>query len=116
MRAIPLPALLLLALAPAVPAGAASWDRIDATPLPLLRDCPEGFAGVKGSDACVRLGVRLRVEAGAVGAGGPSPLTHVTTTGLGALGSLSVDVRAPTELGPVRAYVRVQSQTGLPGR
>ena len=106
---------LLLALAAATPAAAGSWDKVVVTPLPALKVCPDGGMKLRGSESCFQLGGRLRVEAGAARGYG-ARLTHLSRTGLRTLGSVSVDVRTPTELGPVRTYIRLQSQTGGPVR
>ena len=106
---------LLLALAAATPAAAGSWDKVVITPLPALKGCPNGGTKLRGSESCFQVGGRLRLEAGAASGYG-SRLTRVNRTGLRTLGSVSVDVRTPTELGPVRTYIRLQSQTGGPVR
>lgn len=103
---------LVLALSAPFPAGAGQPVAAAMPPL-ALHLCPDGGVRLQGG-ACIRLGGRLRVEAGATSF--VSRLTHRTGSGLGTVGSVSVDVRVPTELGPVRTYIRLQSASGGLGR
>jgi hypothetical protein len=82
-------------------------------PAPCAAQGP-GFAaqgtGIGGTQTCLRIGGRVRAEAGTAprrpGREAPSPVR--------ASGRLSIDARTPTELGPVRTFIRLHG--GSPER
>jgi hypothetical protein len=58
------------------------------------------------SDTCLRIGGRVRVEAGAAGTiAGPG----AARPPFGASGRLTVDARVPTDDGPVRSFLRLRA-------
>lgn len=72
--------------------------------MPDLRNCAAqgpGFLAVPGSETCLRIGGRVRTEAGTRLRPGGAPVT--------ASGRLAVDARTQTAYGPVRAFVRLRS-------
>ncbi len=100
-------------------AQAADLKRVDAASMPALDVCPNGGIRLAGSDACLRLGGRVRAETTvSSGSAFRSTLTRGrgTTAGLRTVGTVSADVRVPTELGPVRTYLELRSAAGRAGR
>ena len=72
------------------------------------RACPQhgvGFVQAPGSDSCVRIGGRVAAEAGT----GSRRVSRDQIAGFGASGSVSLDARTNTEMGPLRAYMRVRA-------
>ncbi len=98
---------LAAALPLASPALAGPFDgpyRPEAVAMPHLRTCDAhgpGFAALPGSGACVRVGGRVRAEAGTGLRPEAGPIR--------ASGRLSVDVRPQTDYGPARAFVRLRA-------
>ena len=72
-----------------------------------------GFVEVPGTATCVRIGGRVRAEAGsAVRSGG-----REIGSGTGTSARLSVDTRTDTAYGPLRSFVRLKARDGsLPSR
>jgi hypothetical protein len=74
----------------------------------VARACPQhgpGFVQVPGSDTCVRIGGRVAAEATA----GSRRIARDQIAGFGASGSVTLDTRTNTEMGPVRTYFRVRA-------
>ena len=72
------------------------------------RACPRygpGFVEMPGTTSCIRIGGRVRAEAG----GSISRERRADRTGLGASARLSVDTRTDTAYGPLRTFVRVRA-------
>ena len=65
--------------------------------------CPPGFAQLQNSDACVRVSGRVRAETIARSSHGRKPDAFANQ----ASGRVQLDVRKPTEYGPLRAVIRV---------
>ena len=83
------------------PAAALDLD-LPHIPAPCTAQGP-GFVALGGTQTCLRIGGRVRAEAGTAprrpGREAPSPVR--------ASGRLSIDARTPTELGPVRTFIRL---------
>ena len=89
-----LPALVLAGLAPFGQAHAAA-------------PCPSGFAALQNSDACVRISGRVGAEA-VIG----SPRTRASDAyETRVRGRVQLEVRKPTEFGPLRAVIRADGVT-----
>ncbi len=89
-----LPVLVLAILASFAQARAAS-------------SCPPGFAALQNSDACVRISGRVGADA-LVG----SPRTRSSGSyETRVRGRVQLDVRKPTEFGPLRAVIRADGVT-----
>ena len=101
--------LLAAALAAASgDAGAAETGALrERLAAPPLRNCSAqgpGFIAVPGTDTCLRVGGRVRAEAGTRSA---RALPRETgETGSGVSGRIAVDTRTETGYGPARAFVR----------
>lgn len=98
----------LMAASCAVPAAAADRRTPPTFGIEAPRDCgAEGYA-LPGSAGCVRLGgsvsVTTRLRMG--GAAAQAPARKAFTTHVD--GRLAVDVRIPTDLGPLRVYTAVR--------
>lgn len=65
--------------------------------------CPPGFAMLQASDTCVRVSGRVRADALV----GTSRLRSADSYGTQASGRVQLDVRKPTEYGPLRAVISV---------
>jgi hypothetical protein len=78
----------------------------------MLQTCPDGGIQVPGSATCLRLGGQLRTETTVVGGSGGEAFRHTLTRRSGS-GRVTVDVRTPTPLGPIRAFASVRG--GLDG-
>ena len=66
--------------------------------------CPPGFAALQNSDACVRIGGRVGADA-ILG----SPRTRSSDTyDTSVRGRVQLEVRKPTEYGPLRAVIRAE--------
>lgn len=103
------PAVLAMAFSTPLPAA----DRLPVEPA--ARSCPgygPGFVEVPGTSTCIRIGGRVRSEAGAStnrAAGG-------STTGFRNSGQISMDTRTGTAYGPLRTFVRLRAASDtLPG-
>ncbi|MFE1601298.1 porin [Methylobacterium sp. ID0610] len=93
----------------AVPAPGQALD-LDLPRVPVL--CPAqgaGFARMSGTETCLRIGGRMRAEAGTRIA----PARDATPS-VGAEGRLAIDARTQTELGPARTYIRLRAGSGAP--
>jgi hypothetical protein len=89
-----LPALVLAALAPFCQAHGAA-------------PCPSGFAALQNSDTCVRISGRVGAEA-VIG----SPRTRASDAyETRVRGRVQLEVRKPTEFGPLRAVIRADGVT-----
>jgi hypothetical protein len=99
-------AFLTLAAAPAASAGLLDAPYVpESIAMPALRSCAAqgpGFVAVPGSDTCVRLGGRARIEAGTLARAGGARITST--------GQLAIDARVQTDYGPARAFVRLRSR------
>ncbi len=83
-----------------------------AASIPMLQECPAQGVKITETDTCIRFGGQLRAEStvGAASRKGGTPQNFRRgLTSMRAEGKLSVDVRTPTELGPIRAYASVRS-------
>lgn len=89
-----LPALALLTLA--APGLALPGPAAAASP------CPPGFAALQNSDACVRISGRVGADA-LVGSARSRAADSVETQ---VRGRVQLEVRKPTEYGPLRAVIR----------
>lgn len=111
----PLPfAALTLAVVCTAQAHAGGSKPFDAASLPVLDICPNAGIRLAGSDACLRLSGRVRAETTVSSGGFRSGLTHGAASGVRTVGTVAVDVRAPTELGPIRAYAEIRTVAGRP--
>ena len=90
------------------PAGAAERPGAPDAARPCPRHGP-GFVEVPGTSTCIRIGGRVRAEAGT----GTRRISRDDIAGLGASGRVSVDTRTDTAYGPVRTFVRLKA--GQPG-
>ena len=109
----PLPsAALILALVCTAPAHAGGSKPFDAASLPVPDVCPNAGIRLAGSENCLRLSGRVRVETTVSSGGFRSGLTHGAASGLRTVGTVAVDVRAPTEFGPIRAYAEIRTVAG----
>jgi hypothetical protein len=107
-----------LAAAAAFVMGAGAAEAADlpskkAAPVEYVRLCSvhgAGFFYIPGSDTCLRVGGRVRVEFEYVepqwGAPGPGSGRLVSATGWRTLGRLNIDSRTSTEWGVLRAFFR----------
>lgn len=66
--------------------------------------CPPGFDLVQNSDTCVRVSGRVRAETIL----GSSHRRREDTSRMTATGEVRLDVRKPTEYGPLRAVIGVK--------
>ena len=105
-------AALILALACTVQAHAGGSKPFDAASLPTLNVCPNAGIRLAGSEACLRLSGRVRVETTVSSGGLRSSLTHGVASGIRTVSTVAVDARAPTELGPIRAYAEIRTVAG----
>ncbi len=99
-----------LVLGFASPLRAADFSCWNAASITMLDACPNGGIKAPGSDTCIRLGGRLRAEtivSSSSAAAGRGAFKRSLTT-MRTAGAVSVDVRTPTELGPVRAYAEIR--------
>lgn len=101
-------------VAAAVAGGAVAAERRTPTPAMVpsapacLRHGP-GFVEVPGTRTCIRIGGRVRAEAG----GGTGRVSRDDIAAPRASGRVSVDTRTDTDYGPVRTFVRMRA--GQPG-
>jgi len=65
--------------------------------------CPPGFAQLQASDTCVRISGRVRAESLV----GSSRVRSSDSFQTHAGGRVQLDVRKPTEYGPLRAFISV---------
>lgn len=108
--------LALLAGAAVVSGAAAAAERARAPEGGAAQACPRhgaGFVQVPGSTTCIRIGGRVRADYGA--SSGRRTINRDEIAGFGPSGSLSADVRADTDAGPLRAYVRTRAGGGPAG-
>ena len=85
-------------LAGAALAGERARPSQGAGPAPLFADCAPGLTPVPGTRTCLRLGGRVRAEAGAVRES--------------VQGRATLDARTHTEFGPVRTFLQVGAGAG----
>ena len=71
--------------------------------------CPPGFALLQNSDTCVRVSGRVRADAIL----GSSHRRAENTSRMKATGEVRLDVRKPTEFGPLRAVIGVKGVNRL---
>lgn len=72
-----------------------------------------GFVEVPGTATCIRIGGRVRAEAGA----SARRSAREIGSGTGTSARLSIDTRADTAYGPLRSFVRFKVREGsLPSR
>ena len=71
--------------------------------------CPPGFDLLQNSDTCVRISGRVRAETIL----GSSHRRSSDTTRMKATGEVRLDVRKPTEFGPLRAVIGVKGVNRL---
>jgi hypothetical protein len=96
--------LALAALSLAIPAlaHAAPRERARGAASP----CPPGFAALQNSDTCVRVSGRVRADSVIGSPRSRSSDSFETRTS----GRVQLDVRKPTEYGPLRAVIRVENR------
>lgn len=99
-----LPGAILLSAGVLGPALAAERPGAPEAARPCPRHGP-GFVEVPGTATCVRIGGRVRAEAGT----GTRRIAREDIAGLGASGRVSVDTRTDTAYGPVRTFVRLKA-------
>ena len=115
MRLAPLAALAVLLALPAAakePVGGPALKGFKPVQPDAARPCPEygaGFVRVPGSTSCVRVGGRVRVDTTV--SSRRSFLDDRPSTRAG--GSLVVESRSQSDLGPVRTYMRVNGARQL---
>jgi hypothetical protein len=97
MRTLPAPALLACAVLAFAVLGLALLG-----PAAAALACPPGFAALQNSDACVRLSGRVGADA-LVGSPRSRASDSVETQ---VRGRVQLEVRKPTEYGPLRAVIR----------
>jgi len=101
-----LAALALLNLAMAGPVEAAPPQERMREAAPRVAACPPGFAMLQNSDTCVRISGRVRAE-GVIRSPRARSSNGFETD---ASGRVQLDVRKPTEYGPLRAVIRVEGR------
>ena len=76
------------------------------------RSCAQqgpGFVEVPGTATCIRIGGRVRAEAGSVTR---RRIAREVGAGTGTSARLSVDTRTDTAYGPLRSFVRLKLRDG----
>lgn len=74
-----------------------------------VRTCPRlgpGFIEIPGTSTCIRIGGRVVAEAGT---GRSAGVSRDRIAGFGTQGSVTLDARTDTELGPFRAVWRIRA-------
>ncbi|GGC62761.1 porin [Chelatococcus reniformis] len=70
-----------------------------------------GFKALPGSSSCIRIGGRATMAVDA-GTRRSAPAAGRRAIGMGAMGQVEADVRTQTEVGPLRAFVRLRAGSG----
>lgn len=87
----------------------AALSLLSGTPALAVSPCPPGFDLLQNSDTCVRVSGRVRAETIL----GSSHRRREDTSRMKATGEVRLDVRKPTEYGPLRAVIGVKGVNRL---